>query len=342
MNASGVRTRIVATVGPSMLTVDAISAAIDAGVSGFRIPLARQPNRAIDLSHMVSRIAADMASEIAIYLDVPGPKKILVIQDEVPEALSGSLRVPVVGRSAFQGLSVGGMYLLSDSPQGYFDVGDTILLGDGETSLLVEDVSDQWLVLRPPVEGLEVGQFGVAVAGKEGHPAGAPLLNEASAALVAQIPQAKLMLSFVESPEQIRETRAVLAGAGVGQPELWAKVETCAGVENLESVISTADGVLLGRGDLLIDAGPLDYYRYERRVRDVLLGGQVPLMVGTQLWTASSRTSLPHRSELSYVCEWISAGVESLLLSDETTVGRDPIRVIESLNSLIEQYSRVD
>ena len=150
------------------------------------------------------------------------------------------------------------------------------------------------------------------------------------------------MLSVVEQEEQICEIHRLLSAAESGlseRAEVWAKIETRKGVDNLDSIARVADGIVLGRGDLLIDTGYLDYYECERRVRDLLVGRTIPLMLGTQLWTASAVSWLPHRSELSYLCEWIAGGVDSILLSDETTVGTDPVRTIANIYALTQRYA---
>lgn len=117
---------------------------------------------------------------------------------------------------------------------------------------------------------------------------------------------------------------------------MWAKVETRAGADACESIATASDGVLLGRGDLLIDAGMESYYAAEQKILRASLASGKPLMVGTQLWTSSSTSALPHRSELSYICHLVERGVASLMLSDETTVGADPAKSIADIRELIQ------
>src|SRR5262249_13988077 len=173
------------------------------------------------------------------------------------------------------------------------------------------------------------------VPGKEGHH-GAPPIDNATTRLVSSISNAVVFGSFIESAKQVEQMRKLLPPGRA----IWAKVETRVGANHIEEIASEADGVLLGRGDLLIDAGELDYYDCEQLVIDRLAQADVPLMVGTQLWTSSSTMFLPHRSELSYLCSLIARGIDSILLSDETTTGERPEQAVAQISRLIARYRR--
>lgn len=331
------RTGLVVTIGPAMRSADQLAEAAEAGARGFRIPLSRQLDHAVVLASLIAEISATSGIPLITFLDVPGPKKILMVPAEgIPAATE--VRVPFVQRTGGTTEHFEDLHLLWDIQSGYFEVGDTVLLGDGEAALIVLAVAEDSMLVRPPAGGIGSGQFGTAVSGKEGHRPGAALLDAQTLDIIKQIPDATILLSFVTSSDQVNQTRSLLAGVG-RDARVWSKVETRAGIANLPAIIDVSDGVLLGRGDLLIDTGPLDYHAYESRARAHLLANDKPWMLGTQLWTASLTSLLPHRSELSYLCDLVAGGVDFLLLSDETTVGPDPAGTIRTIRTLIERYS---
>jgi pyruvate kinase len=227
------------------------------------------------------------------------------------------------------------MHILADTLAGYFTTGDVLLLGDGEIAFSVVEVAPDGLIVRSYGGLVPAGRFGVAVSGKEGHH-GAPPIDHATVRLASAISDAVVLGSFIESAAQIEEMRKLLPP----KRAVWAKVETRAGVEHALEIAAEADGILLGRGDLLIDAGELDYYHYEQLAIDRLARADVPLMIGTQLWTSSSTMFLPHRSELSYLCSLIARGIDSILLSDETTTGANPEQIVAQVSRLITRYQR--
>jgi|CXWL01.1.fsa_nt_gi pyruvate kinase len=337
------RCEIAATVGPATSTVDQLSRAIEAGASGFRIPLARQ--RA-NLDRLVSNIetASDsVGRNVARFLDVSGPKKMFVVQEEVgAEAAEATLTVPVTTWHDHSSRTLDGPgYIVCDDVLVRFAAGDDGFLGDGEQRIRITGVSELEvnLVLDPGI--IPPGHYGVTVPGREGVAPGLPILTPDLAELICGVPGAITLLSFVESPGQIDMAKTMLTRStgDLHNDRVWAKIETGEGVLRSGAIAGASDGVLVGRGDLLMSVGYEQYLRQERAVLAQVRTASVPVMLGTQLWTASSGSLLPHRSELSYLCQRLEDGLDWILLSDETTVGRNPARSIAMIRRLIEEYS---
>ncbi len=324
---------IVATVGPSLNTEKAISAVIAAGATGFRIPLARQRgDRAVELGESIRAVAQDRGVPISVYLDVPGPKKFLILDAPVDHAQQASIEASFVSPDLAPA-QANGQLLAADRPREYFVPGDRVIVGDGEAELTVDHLGERTISLTVASGRIGPGRHGIAVPGKEGHRAQGDVGITAQLPVISALPWAAVMPSFIESASQLTAVRAALGRAG---GEVWAKVETRAGADACESIATASDGVLLGRGDLLIDAGMESYYAAEQKILRASLASGKPLMVGTQLWTSSSTSALPHRSELSYICHLVERGVASLMLSDETTVGADPAKSIADIRELIQ------
>lgn len=326
-------TGIVVTVGPATDTAAALAQVMNAGATGFRVPLARQWSRAASLRRSISEVSGNLGVPARVFLDIPGPKKHLVVPRAMVLQDGAEVSILVLPRGAPS--PPGTVHVLADAPASYFSVGDVLLLGDGETAFTVVGVTPGELRLRSHGAPVPAGRFGIAVAGKEGHASAAPL-DSATARLVWSIPDVIVIGSFIESAAQVAQMRRLLPP----RQAVWAKVETRRGVANVEDITAEADGILLGRGDLLIDVGDVDYFDCEQHVIGHVTRAGVPLMVGTQLWTSSSAMFLPHRSELSYLCGLLSRGIDSILLSDETTVGEHPERTVTQMTRLIARYGQ--
>ena len=59
--------------------------------------------------------------------------------------------------------------------------------------------------------------------------------------------------SFVQSGEDVRQIRAVLAAAGAPHVQVFSKVENLAGLRNFAGILAESDGVMVARGDLGMD-----------------------------------------------------------------------------------------
>jgi pyruvate kinase len=149
-----------------------------------------------------------------------------------------------------------------------------------------------------------------------------------------------VILSFVESASVVEQARNLMRESGRDDlPAVVAKVETRAGVEAVADIARTADAILLGRGDLLLEAGEIDFYALTRDVIKTAIDLSCPVIVGTQLLNSLSNSWLPHRSELAYVSQLWEAGVDGLMLANETTVGAHPVRTVEMLSRLRSRYA---
>jgi Pyruvate kinase, barrel domain len=133
------------------------------------------------------------------------------------------------------------------------------------------------------------------------------------------------LLSFVHSPHTVLDARRILVAATPsGTHTLIAKIETALGVERTGEVARASDAILLGRGDLLLDIGPIAFHRACEQARLTTQSLGKPFVTGTQLLTSLTSSWLPNRSELDEVSRLIEVGVDGLLLSDETIYAPQP------------------
>ena len=165
--------------------------------------------------------------------------------------------------------------------------------------------------------------------------------DQQSLALLADGAFTSVMLSFVESADTIHSVRRMI-GAIVGRDrpplEIIAKIETLTGVRCIAEICTAADRILLGRGDLLLSVGPIEFFSAAEAVIRAVTAAGKPLIVGTQLLNSMSDDWLPNRSELSHLSRLIANGVDGFLLSFETSAGRNPYGSIELIQALHRKY----
>ena len=317
------------TVGPSVSDPATIRAGIEAGVRGFRVSAARNsPEKLGHWADLIRTAAAQARTEVQIHLDLPGPKTHLVTRHPV------LLDRPVSIAYAADAQPDSDLYLQGTMLTSLIAAGDVLIVGDGEDALLVERLTTGGCIVRPLTAGNLDGRFGVVKAQDGGASRGVgadvdPLLNVAASASYSAV-----LVSFTESADDVRRIRERTPLA------VWAKIETAAGVASTQDIAVAADGVLLGRGDLLLDAGWVEYHAQEASALAQLRRLGKPFIVGTQLLTSLDGNWLPHRSELAYLSRLLEEGVGGVLLSDETIIGSQPLRAIETVRALIERYAK--
>lgn len=337
-------TSIFATVGPSLRTPDAVRAAVSRGARGFRFPASKHDPATLDtLAREVAAIAAELAVEVDLFLDLPGRKVRLISDEEVSLSEVAGLNILYEAAAAPEGgdPSIPGVRLVGAAHMAPIAVGDVLLLGDGEDALRVAEAHPGHCFAVPLTGGRLGFRRGMAVQGKPHALAGLTERDMSTLSTLSTTSFTGVFVSYVESASEVRKVQEILADSHREPPVVVAKVETSAGVADIEEIAGQADGVLLGRGDLLMDVGVLDFHAASQRVVDHMAKSGKPLIVGTQLLTSLSDSWLPHRSEISCLCDLIAKGVAGLLLSDETTVGRDPGRTVRVLAELISAYGTV-
>ena len=333
--------RIVVTLGPATQDPAILEQVVKAGADSFRFPASKASVASLaELAAGVSSVAAGLGRTPDLLLDLPGAKTRFTNDDQF--SLKGVSRVLVhfapVPSDVHRDVPVLG--LTGADISGRVDAGDILLVGDGEDALRVERVEPDHCVTIPLTTGFLGKRRGVALPGGSVPASGLTDRDRAALETVPGSVFGAVIISFVESADAVREARAVMAAAADGHavPPVIAKVETRAGVAAVREIAVCADAVLLGRGDLLLDSGPLEFFDLCEAVRTGTAEVGCPLVVGTQLLTSLSDGWLPHRSELAYVSELLRSGTSGLMLADETAAGTAPVRTVELLRDLRERY----
>ena len=119
-----------------------------------------------------------------------------------------------------------------------------------------------------------------------------------------------------------------------------AKIENREGVENTEEIARAADGIMVARGDLgiEIDIAALPNVQRELVRTCARLGKRC--IVATHLLESMIENPIPTRAEVTDVANAIYEGVDAVMLSGETSVGRYPVRSVEQLSKIAAASER--
>jgi pyruvate kinase len=118
--------------------------------------------------------------------------------------------------------------------------------------------------------------------------------------------------------------------------KFFAKIENKKAIENLDQIISEADGIIVARGDLGICVPIYRVPVIQKEIIKVCRKKGKPVFVATQMLDSMTEERLPTRAEVSDVANAILDGATHLLLSGETAVGKHPHHVIDMMNKVIK------
>ena len=334
-------TKIVATIGPATESDAAIRDLIAAGVDVFRLNFSHGTREAH--AAVVARIrkAGEEGHRcIAILQDLSGPKiRTGTLAGGQPILLKpgDELRIAV-------GDFVGGPGRVSTA---YAELpravrpGDQLLLDDGRIQLRVE-ATNGVEIRAVVIDGGELGEHkGINAPGVPLPPAGLTAKDAEDLAFGIRLGVDFVALSFVQSPEDLRQARAAAARAGAPRVPLVAKIERPEALAHLDEIIAASDAVMVARGDLGLEI-PLQHV--PRVQKEITLKGRaagIPVIVATQVLESMRTEPRPTRAEVSDAANAVDDGVDAIMLSGETAVGAYPVRAVQTLDAVIRDAESI-
>jgi pyruvate kinase len=283
----------------------------------------------------VLKARANAASSAEHFLDLPGEKLRLAAFAESPTipvedgerlVLSPAAR-PVAGPARWLPVAAERLEL---------EVGSSLFVGDGDVSLeVVRELAPECFEVRVAGGGtIEQGR-GLASSDAALEPS---CITDRDLELLSSVASSEafdgVMLSFVASPSEVMTARRIL-DASSRQVKVFAKIETHAGVQATADIAAVADGLVAGRGDLALYAGPARLHANVTAVVQAGLDQNVTTVVATQVIESLMTRSLPSRAEMCDIAHWVEAGCQAFMLARETAFGRDPIRPVAYLRAFL-------
>jgi pyruvate kinase len=324
------RTKIVATLGPASDSRERLRALIEAGVNAVRFNLSHGSHAEhSERAWLAREIASDVGHPVALIADLQGPKLRI-----------GELAEPVVLRTG-DNVTVCAEESASDgelpiAPAVIGDVlkpGHDVLIDDGLVRLHVDEVEGGRASCVIVVGGLVSSHKGVNLPGV---PVPIPSLTRKDVADLEWAVETGVdfvALSFVRSPADVRDLRALLEQAG-SHAHVIAKIEKAEAVDVLDDVLEETDAVMVARGDLGVEIGPALVPLVQKRIIQKALERGKPVITATQMLETMVHSPEPTRAEASDVANAILDGTSAVMLSGETAVGEYPVEAVAYMDRI--------
>ena len=322
------RTKILATLGPA--SEGRIEELVDAGMDAARLNFSHGTHE--EHAHNAQLVRAAQESHgkpLALVGDLQGPK--LRVTD-IPETivLTRGEQVVIGPDENTPGVD------LPVSPSAIGEVlepGHDVLIDDGHVRLRVDRVERPRAVCTVLVGGEVSAHKGVNLPGV---PLPIPSLTPKDIddlAFALELGVDFVALSFVRSPADVRDLRALIEQAG-SHAHVIAKIEKSEAVDVLDDILSETDAVMVARGDLGVEIGPALVPLLQKRIILKALERGKPVITATQMLESMVHQAEPTRAEASDVANAILDGTSAVMLSGETAVGDYAVEAVAYMDRI--------
>jgi pyruvate kinase len=325
------RTKIVATVGPACSDPTRLAELVRAGVDVFRLNMAHagpeQQQRHVD---NIRALSDELDEPIAILVDLAGPK---IRLGDLPE---GRLFCEI-GESFFfvSGEPQNAHELTSTYPPLIKElrVKDRVMLADGTVTMVVEGKESGRVRMEVVQRGTIRSRQGVNLPGAQLSAPAISVTDHQHAIWAAQAGVDFVGLSFIRSPDEVRNLKSILRSSG-SAARVVAKIEKREALARLEEIVADTDAVMVARGDLGVEIDVAQMPVEQKRVIAACHRFQRPVIIATQMLDSMQESPRPTRAEATDVANAILDGADACMLSGETAVGQYPVAAVEMMNRI--------
>ncbi len=329
------KTKIVATLGPATSTKEVLKKMLDAGVNVFRINFSHADYE--DVKERVN-IIRDLNEEhqynAAILADLQGPKlRVGVMQNDI--VVNDGDTINFVTGEPFEG-NADKVYMNYASFPKDVKAGERILLDDGKLIFEVVGTNGSDTVEAKVVQGGPLkSKKGVNLPNTA---ISLPALTEKDikdAIFACSLQVDWIALSFVRNAQDLMELQDLIKEHSEYKIPIVAKIEKPEGVENIDKIVAYCDGLMVARGDLGVEIPAHEVPLIQKELVLKAKKARIPVIIATQMMETMIDSLTPTRAEVNDVANSVMDGADAVMLSGETSVGKYPVQVIETMAKIV-------
>jgi pyruvate kinase len=335
------RTKIVATLGPASSSVEVIKEMYEKGLNVCRLNFSHGDHSIHEenIKH-VKQVNEELGSNIAVLADLQGPKlRVGEMKGEGCEIISGEKIIftneECLGTSEK-------VFMTYKNFANDVKSGELILIDDGKLAVRVESTNGV-------NEVIAVVEHGGILKSKKGvnlpnTKISLPSLTEKDRKDLDYILTQDIewiALSFVRTAKDIIELRHLIEAAGKNI-KIIAKIEKPEAIDDIDGIVNETDAIMVARGDLGIEVPYQDVPLLQKMMVKKCLKASKPIIVATQMMESMIDGITPSRAEVNDVANAVMDGADAVMLSGETSVGKHPGLVIETMSNIIKKVEEYD
>lgn len=308
---------------------------IRAGMDGVRLNFSHGSWESFDnLYYAIHEACKAESTSLAVLADLQGPKIRIgkLSQPEVEIKTGDTIRISIEDLEGnAEVVSTSYKLLVNDAK-----VGDTILIDDGLLKLVVASKEERAVVCEIINGGTLKPKKGMNLPGMALSTPSVTAQDLKNLEYIFTKHRVDFVaLSFVRSASDITNLRTWMKERGFSAP-IISKIEMKEAVNNFEAILAVSDGIMVARGDLGVELPPQEVPLIQKNIIKRCNATGKLVITATQMLESMVNNPIPTRAEASDVANAVWDGTDVVMLSAETSVGKYPVRAVETMNDIVE------
>lgn len=337
------RSKLIATIGPASETKKTLKELFESGMTTIRLNFSHGDHEEQGARIVFAKeIRKESGIPLSILLDTKGPEiRVGKFQGGKQQVSQGQEIIIYTDNESYQNKESGQgeMTVAYDMSQDLVP-GKVVLVDDGKLQLDVTEVTPGIVKTIARNHHVVKGNKRVNLPGTKFS---MPFLAKKDIEDIkygADMGIDFIAASFVNTPEDILEIKAILKEKNAEHIQIFSKIESQYAVDHFDEIAEVTDGVMVARGDLGLE---IPYYEVPvaqkmmiRKMREL---GK-PVIVATQMLDSMETNPHPTRAEVTDVYVATELGADATMLSGESAAGEYPIetvKVMSIINARAEQ-----
>jgi pyruvate kinase len=319
------QTKIICTIADNKCDPDFLRQLVDNGMNVARLNTA---HLSTESAKQILDNIRSVSDRIGVLIDTKGPEVRTCEIEQTIDVQTGD-RVAITNTPS----KPGDFKVSYDEFVAEIPAGSQILIDDGELELTVDEKTDERLICTVQNDGVIKNKKSLNVPGVHLR---LPSLTEKDAEFIDWATKNEIDFiahSFVRDRDDVMAIKSIL-DMRKSNIKIIAKIENREGVNNLESILDVAHGVMVARGDLGIEIPAEEVPSIQKKMIRTCIRRIKPVITATQMLHSMIENPRATRAEVSDVANAILDGTDALMLSGETAYGKFPLEAVKTMSNI--------
>jgi len=333
------KTKIVCTLGPASSSEEVIEKMLKNGMNVARFNFSHGTHDYHkELMETVKRVRNRMKVPVGLMLDTKGP------EIRIGEMENGACEIVKGGEFIITTLDMIGTS--ERAPISYKDLprqlkkGQIVLMDDGKLIFEVQSTTDTDIVCKVLEGGVLKTHKSVNVPNTHLDMPYIGPADEADLLFGIEMGVEFIAASFVRTAADVIALRKFVDFHGGHDIRIISKIENIEGINNFDEILRHSDGIMVARGDMGVEVAFEKLPGLQKKfIRKCYQSGKM-VITATQMLESMINNYSPTRAEITDVANAVFDGTSAVMLSGETTIGVNPVRVVEVMSKIVEQAEK--